>query len=287
MISLIVATLNRVTELERLLVSLDEQTYKDFEVIVVDQNPDDRLVATLCRHGNFPIHHLHSARGLSRARNVGLPHAKGDIIAFPDDDCWYPPQLLACVRELFEAHPEFGVLFAILRDADNQPVGPKWPDHSCLWSKGNVWECGISPTAFLRRAVTDAIGLFNEKIGLGAATPYQSGEDVDYFVRPLKLGFKMWYDPALTVRHPSFHSLDRLRQRSYSYALGGGYTLRAHGYPLRRLLKSLVRSVGGCVVNLFRGNFLVAHSYLLRAAGLTRGYLLGPSDLGKVRLPAD
>lgn len=287
MVSLIVATLNRVAELERLLASLDGQTYQDFEVIVVDQNPDERLVPVLRKHEGLTIRHLRSARGLSRARNIGLPHAKGDIIAFPDDDCWYPERLLATVTEWFSLHPEFGVLFAILRDADNQPVGPKWPDHGCLWTKGNVWECGISSTAFLRREVTEAIGLFNEKIGLGAATPYQSGEDVDYFVRPLKLGFKMWYDPTLTVHHPSFHSLDRLCQGSYSYALGGGYTLRVHGYPLQRLLKSLVRSVGGFIVNLFRGNFRVAHSYLLRAAGLTRGYLLGPSDLGKVRLPAD
>lgn len=287
MVSLIVATLNRVTELERLLASLDGQSCRDFEVIVVDQNADERLLPVLRKHEGLTLRHLRSGKGLSRARNVGLPYAKGDIIGFPDDDCWYPERLLTEITDCFSLHPEFGVLFATLRDADGRPVGPRWADHCCLWTKENVWECAISPAAFLRREVTDAIGLFNEKIGLGAATPYQSGEDVDYFVRPLGIGCKIWYDPALTVHHPSFHALDRVRQRSYSYALGGGYTLRVHGYPVWRLLKSLMRSIGGAVVNLFRGNFSLAHSYLLRAAGLTHGYLFGPSELGKLILPTD
>src|ERR1039457_7675625 len=104
MISLIVATVNRVNELERLLDSLDSQTYKDFEIIVVDQNPDDRLVSIFQRHQSLSIHHLRSARGLSRARNVGLPDAKGEIIGFPDDDCWYPQQLLAHIKQAFNVH---------------------------------------------------------------------------------------------------------------------------------------------------------------------------------------
>src|SRR5271166_4064415 len=108
MISLVVVTLNRVSELERLFASLDKQSYKDFEVILVDQNPD------------LDIRHLRSGRGLSRGRNVGLPFAKGDIICFPDDDCWYPEDLLETVKEWFDSHPEFGALLALMRDENNE-----------------------------------------------------------------------------------------------------------------------------------------------------------------------
>ena|SRR5208337_53067 len=97
MISLVVATVDRVAELERLFVSLDAQSYRDFEVIVVDQNPDDRLLPVLQQHTDLAILHLRSGRGLSHARNVGLLAAQGDILAVPDDDCWYPEQLLHCV----------------------------------------------------------------------------------------------------------------------------------------------------------------------------------------------
>ena len=65
------------------------------------------------------IRHLRSERGLSRASNIGLRVARGDIIAIPDDDCWYPKDLLATVAAWFESHPEFGLLSTALRTADN------------------------------------------------------------------------------------------------------------------------------------------------------------------------
>ncbi len=227
MISLIVATLNRVTELERLLASLDRQSYKDFEVIVVDQNPDDRLGPLLRRHNSLTVRHLRSGRGLSRARNVGLLVAEGDIIGFPDDDCWYPEQLLARVTEWFASHAEFGGLFTNLRDAGNESVGPTRPDNTCRCTKENLWHCGLSPCAFLRRQITDVIGPFNEKIGVGAASRYQSGEETDYFLRPLGLGVEMCYEPSITVHHPSLHLPERPYRTTYTYALGAGYILRA------------------------------------------------------------
>jgi glycosyltransferase involved in cell wall biosynthesis len=282
MISLIVATVNRVTELERLLTSLDRQSYKDFEVIVVDQNPDDRLVPSLCSHNNLTIYHLRSVRGLSRARNVGLPLAKGDIIGFPDDDCWYPEQLLATVAEWFASHPEFGGLFTNLRNAGNAPIGPKRPAETSPCTKENLWHCGISPSAFLRRQVTDAVGAFDEKIGVGAASRYQSGEDIDYFLRVLSRGLDLCYEPAITVHHPSFHSDERLRRTTYTYALGGGYILRAHDYKLRYVAKSILRSFGGAVVSLCKGNPALAYTYCVRGVGQLQGYLLGPGEIARM-----
>ena len=281
MISLIVATLNRTSELERLLTSLDGQTLRDFEVIIVDQNDDDRLIPIIERHRSLSIQRLHSERGLSLARNVGLPHAQGDIIAFPDDDCWYPSELLNRVREIFDSNPEYSALFTAMRDENHQTIGPKWPSEARFWTKEDVWVNGISPAGFIRREVARAIGFFDQRLGVGAPTPYQSGEDVDYFVRPLERSWKIWYDPALTVHHPSFHREDRINDKTYSYSLGGGYTLRAHRYPIRRLVVSLTRSFGGAVVYSLKGKFRIARSYLWRAAGLARGYVCGPRDLRK------
>ena len=282
MVSLIVATLDRVEEPERLLVSLENQLCKDFEVIVVDQNTDDRLQPVLQRHVSLSIRHLRSARGLSRARNVGLPFAQGDIIAFPDDDCWYPPQLLAEVAPWFDANPQFGALFTALRDANNRPVGPRRPESPCPASRKNMFAIGISPGAFLRRTVTDAIGPFNENIGIGASTPFQSGEDLDYFLRPLQLGFQMKFEPSLTVHHPSFHASERLERTTYGYALGGAYVLRTHGYPSRYLFSFVIRSLGGAVVSFLKADFQNSRIYLLRAAGQLRGYFWGPRDMARL-----
>lgn len=212
MISLIVATLGRIDEVERLLASLEQQTYGEFEVLVVDQNADDRLVPILNYHPKLVIRHLHSPRGLSRARNAALPLAKGDFICFPDDDCWYPRETLATVTAWFDAHTEFGALFACLRDADNKPVGPKWPKQACVCTKENVWDIGVSASAFLRQDIDRVVGPFNENIGIGCESMYQSGEESDYFLRMLEQGSQMGFEPSLTVFHPPLHTVDRLRR---------------------------------------------------------------------------
>ncbi len=286
MVSLIVATLNRVPELERLLASLDRQSCQNFEVIVVDQNPDDRLLPVLRKHEGLRIRHVRSGPGLSRARNVALPLAQGDILAFPDDDCWYPDDLLAKVTDWFQAHSDFAGLFTTLRDAENKPIGPKWPSGPRICDKEDIWHCGISPDAFLRRQLTDAVGFFDERLGVGAPSRYQSGEDLDYFLRPLALGFKLWYEPGLTVHHPSFHSLKRLLERSYSYSLGGAYVLRLHGFSWPYFIGLVIRSLGGAALNLCKGNVRIAYAYLLRTAGQLRGYILGSRDLRKIEFTA-
>ena len=282
MISLIVATIERVTELERLLNSLDAQTFKDFQVIVVDQNPDDRLVPIFRRHDGLRIKHLRSERGLSRARNVALPAVQGDIVAIPDDDCWYPDQLLATVTKWFETHPEFDALFTGARNADNKLMAPKWAPGACRCTKENVWHCTVSFTAFMRRQVVEAVGPFNEDIGTGSASSYQSSEDIDYFIRILGLGFRMWYEPSLTVHHPEVQSLDRLRKRVYGYALGIGYVLRVHGYSWWYFGKILARSLGGAVLNLCKANLPRAYLYVLRAVGQLQGYIFGPRDFRRM-----
>ena len=106
--SLIVPTISRTGELERFLASLELQRHKHFELIVVDQNPDDRLVSILSPYANrLSILHLRSEKkGASRARNIGLRHASGDVVAFPDDDCLYPPDVLSRVDHTFASRPE-------------------------------------------------------------------------------------------------------------------------------------------------------------------------------------
>jgi glycosyltransferase involved in cell wall biosynthesis len=87
-VSLILATVNRVNELEIFLKSLSNQTYQKFELILVDQNMDARLNEIVNKYrSTCKIKHIQAERGLSKARNVGFHHITGDIVAFPDDDC--------------------------------------------------------------------------------------------------------------------------------------------------------------------------------------------------------
>src|SRR5271167_1472037 len=267
MVSLVVSTLGRSSELARLLSSLDTQSYQDFEVIVVDQNEDDRLLPILQNHPGLRLQHRRSSRGLSCGRNVGLAHATGDIIAIPDDDCWYPQDLLASVAAWFDAHPEYSGLSTIKRAADNTPVGLKWPSTGQEISRATIFECAISSTIFLRRSVIQGVGRFNEGIGVGANSEYQSGEATDYLLRAMAMDFRLWYETLFTVHHPSLSGIERLQKTTYGFSLGAGYVMRVHGYSWGFLAMQLIRSVGGAIFCVCRGDLPRGQVYLQRALG--------------------
>ena len=92
-VSLVVSTVNRAEEIARLMDSLLGQEFKDFEILVVDQNSDDRIVPLLERyHSQLKISRIATPgrHGISSGRNDGWRQARGDVVVFPDDDCWYP-----------------------------------------------------------------------------------------------------------------------------------------------------------------------------------------------------
>jgi glycosyltransferase involved in cell wall biosynthesis len=275
-ISLVVGTVNRTVELDHLLTSLEQQTYKDFEVLIVDQNSDGRLSAILEKHRNLQIRHLHSERGLSRARNVGLAAATGSICAVPDDDCWYPPEHLHLVSSWFSENPDFDVLLASVSDECGNTQGPRRRSRfGCACNKYNIWYNGISYNAFWRRSVVDDVKAFDELIGPGCETAFQSGEETDFFLRALSFGHRIWYEPGLCVFHPSPRSIQqRILEQTYPYALGTGYVLRKHGYSTYRLFKDfLAYSFGGAVVSMCRADISVARVRLLRGLGQVVGYV--------------
>lgn len=280
--SLVVATVGRVAEFDRLLDSLEKQSLTDFDVIVVDQNSDDRLAPVFKRHTTLAIKVIQAEPGCSHARNLGIKAACGTLIAFPDDDCWYPADLLAQVWDWFDRHPEFSGIFACLRDADQQPIGPKWPQASCICTKDNLFDLALTANGFLRRSVAGKIGCFNEAIGIGSKSQYQAGEDLDFFLRAFEDGGALWYESTLTVHHPSLHDPERLRRITYGYALGGAYVLRIHGFSLWYFLRRLIRSLGGAMRSCMKADFGSARIYLLRAAGQCRGYFFGPRDLARL-----
>ncbi|MBI5300719.1 MAG: glycosyltransferase family 2 protein [Chloroflexi bacterium] len=103
--SVVIPTFNRKDVLRQCLKSLQAQDHPDFEVLVVDGGNDgtDELLAR-----EFPdFRYLRETRsGPSVARNLGIQHATGDIIAFTDDDNVAPPDWLARIADGYARHPE-------------------------------------------------------------------------------------------------------------------------------------------------------------------------------------
>jgi glycosyltransferase involved in cell wall biosynthesis len=250
--SLILATVGRTEVLERFLASLQEQSYRDFELLVVDQNLDDRLSSVLEPYKDqLSILHVRTAsKGLSKARNLGLRYVSGDLIAFPDDDCRYPRDLLSKVARIFATRTELDCLTGRSVDESGRTSSGRFATEPGPVDRLSVWGKGISFTLFVR-ALSVREMHFDEELGAGAGTVWGSGEETDYLLRLLERGGKLHYDPGLVVIHPSFvPPYDvRARRKAYAYACGMGRLLRKHHYPWRVKAMRLLRPLGGVVLS--------------------------------------
>lgn len=252
--SLIVATYGRDAELQRLLESILLQGYPNLEIVVVDQNPDDRVTRVIAPYRErLEIVHRHSEPGATRARNVGLAVATGDIIGFPDDDCWYRAKTLDRVAAFLKVNADWDGVIGHTIDASGNATLP-WNDGAGALSPAMSWRRSVTYVYFLKRHAAAAVGGFDVTLGPGAGTPWGAGDDNDFMLRALKKGARVYFDPNLTVHHPPFFpgfdaaALEK-RQR---YARADGRVLRKHpmplwwmlaffGMPLARLIVSIPR----------------------------------------------
>jgi GT2 family glycosyltransferase len=275
-VSLVVATLGRSEELERLLDSLARQDRSDFEVIVVDQNRDNRLEQLCQTSWPFPVKRIHdpAARGLSRARNVGLKIARGELIIFPDDDCWYPSWLLSRGIELMSA-AKVDVLTGRAADEAGNDINGRYSPVARVVSRSNVWTSGIEWMMLFKRTVLIAVDGFNEDVGVGASTPWQACEGQDILLRALELGFSCRFDPAFFGHHERFDSIPAktMQAKGRAYGRGLGYVLRLHCYGHLAAANWICRPLARLLIAALRGRTEESRYFLNVSLGRLEGYL--------------
>ena len=272
-ISLIAATLGRTECLPPLLESLAAQEFSGFELIVVDQNKDDRLVAVLAPYlGRLDIKHVRtSQRGLSRARNIGLARSKGHIVGFPDDDCLYPPTVTRHVAERFRADPTLAFLSGPAISPQGALGSGRWQTRSGPVTMYNVWTTVIGFNFFMRRETIERLHGFDENLGVG--TKFGSAEETDLAIRTIRSGAKALYDYTLRVAHPDKRLTPEATGRAFSYGAGLGRVLRKHPTPRSITAAFFVRPVGGIIVSVLRARKLAASYYWRTVHGRVSGYL--------------
>ena len=222
--SLIIATINRRKPLSHLLGSLANQSYKNFEVLIIDQNPSDYLIDIISRwkselniiHKNVPF------KGLSRARNYGIKIANSNILAFPDDDCHYESNTLKDVLDHFNKNQETEILICQTKESSNsiQKV-IKQRNHfykinsinALFMSKAN------SISIFLKSNILSRIEgeVFDVNMGVGSGTIYGSSEETDLLLRLFKKRTKVFVHNNIFVCHPKTYPSP---SKSYIYGLG-------------------------------------------------------------------
>lgn len=261
-ISLVVCTRDRPRDLERCLESLRRSALLPHEILVVDNRPGSPATREVTER--FPeVRRVAEPRpGLSAARNTGIRHATGELIAFTDDDVAVHPEWLSRIGEAF-AGPEVMAMTGLVLPGELETEAQWIFEQSFSFSQGYrpllfdsrffartlatgvpAWSLGAGANMAFRREVFDVLGGFDERLGAGASG---CSEDSELWYRLLAAGWACLYEPAAVVHH--FHRQDPLDLRRQMRAYQRGHVaallvqFERHGHPgnLRRLLVTIPR----------------------------------------------
>lgn len=250
-ISLICATYNRSITLEQLLNSLTTQTYKNFEIIIVDQNKNG-LIDYLCEYYKqyLDLIHLKSDQlGSSTNRNVGIKAASGNILGFPDDDCTYYPDTLEKVVDIFSCSSKVDLVYGRLYNRQkNQNIIRNWPNTSVEITTRFIIHYSGAPVIF----TTFKSILFDERLGINQE--YGAMEDIDFCYQLFKANKNILYTPEIQILHPEQEILTISLTKSYNYGRGWGAFFAKHF--TFKILPLLIGILGYITILFFRDVFL-------------------------------
>lgn len=207
-VSVIIPTYNRADMVGDAIQSVLDQTYGDWELIVVDDGSTDDTRAVVARFNDSRIRYIHQEnRGLPAARNTGIRAAQGAYIAFLDSDDCFLPQKLAWQAAALDAGPDVGLVAGgyVETDAMLQPlrqVAP-WHAHPALSTPRWLQTCPfISSSVLVRRAWLERVGLFDEDM--------RYIEDWDLWLRLAHAGCRMrWVEQIVSCYR--FHGSNMVR----------------------------------------------------------------------------
>lgn len=209
LITVVVPHLNQPAFLETGLAALHAQegVKSEIEIIVVD-NGSRELPESICAKWSNVRLVSESVPGPGPARNKGVQHANGELLAFIDADCKAHPGWLSAIERAFE-DPECMIIGGDVRVGYEQPSSPTFLEpYESIYSYRNNEHIaeGFSGTGNLsaRASVVKEVGPF---AGISVA------EDRDWGLRAGKAGFKIRYVPEMIVYHPARKTFRELTQK--------------------------------------------------------------------------
>jgi glycosyltransferase involved in cell wall biosynthesis len=195
-VSVILPTFNRSSTLGRAIKSVLVQSYKDFELIVVDDgsidNTEDMVKTLMLCDSRIRYLRLQTNNGLCRARNTGIRAASGTYMAFQDsDDEWLQGKLSKQMEIMQELPDKVGIVYCFMyrvqRDGSKKIFNSIqfMPDDPDLYRKGLMYAFhGIPMQACLiRKSVFDKCGYFDEHLKVLEDTEFlmRTSENYDFF----------------------------------------------------------------------------------------------------------
>jgi GT2 family glycosyltransferase len=274
-LSLVVSSVGRADTFRRLLETVQHSTCRDLvEVVLIDQSPAGSCRAVADAGGwDFPIRVGTSARGASIGRNAGVRLATAPLIAFPDDDAYYPPSTLADIVARFEAQPGLAGLSGQQQTADGRPSMLRWRSRPGRVTRTNFLHTSIMSTMVFRRSWLERVGEFDEAMGVGAPGWYHAGEESDLVLRVVEAGGQVGYDPTIVVWQDEPRDVpdEAFVRKMLEYGCGQGHLWRKRRLSRALLAWYLGRKLVAASVRTARGRRTLARADLAWVQGNVAG----------------
>jgi GT2 family glycosyltransferase len=240
--------------------------YPSFDVLVVDNAPATTESRDLIARefAGQPVQLIEEpVAGISNARNAALRHARGELIAFTDDDVIVDPLWLRALAAGFSRRADVDVVTGLVPSVELRTPTQAYFDDRVTWSRNlqarlyatseppadmplfpfAVGVYGTGANFAARRDALVALGGFDTAFGAG--TPTGGGEDIDIFFRILQAGRALAAEPAAIVWHRHRSDLAALRTQSRGYGVGLGAWLAKISSEPRTLRAALRRAPAG------------------------------------------
>ena len=213
LVSVVIPTHNREDLIGRAVDSAVGQTYKSIEIIVVSDGSEDSTDEIMSgyekKYSNVRYISYHPGQGGNHARNEGIRAARGEWVAFLDDDDEWHPDKIARQLHAAEKDPEVGLVCTAINSVDdasgksNVYIPPAPRDCSVEILRGNC--IGSTTTVMMKHTVLDECGLFDEKL--------MAMQDYELWIRACQ------YTKVACVRKPcvEYHNLLNNGQISWNY----------------------------------------------------------------------
>jgi cellulose synthase/poly-beta-1,6-N-acetylglucosamine synthase-like glycosyltransferase len=219
-------TRRRDAQLPAILAALAEQAYAKFEIVVVDNAPQESTAPEVVE--GFPrVRCIAEPRdGICCARNTGVQAARGEVVAFIDDDCtpqrgWLAnlvsglrePDVACCTGPILprRLHTRAQWLLEMRggfnRGFERRVYSVEDPEAQRLHLPLHAWLCGSGANMVFRKSTLAAVGGFNEML--------PAAEEIDAFFRLLRSGHKIVYEPTAAIRQDHPETYAGLQRRMY------------------------------------------------------------------------
>ena len=173
MVSVIIPLYNKEHYIESTIQSVLQQTYNDFEIIIIDDGSTDNSAQKTKAFNDSRIRFYYQEnQGVSSARNYGIKVSKGEFITFLDADDTWRSGFLEAMFELAQQYPQESV-FAVAQE--NRPITTLPSGLTVVKDFCSYFYCFCTGSLFFRKEVFENVGFFKQNI--------QIGEDFDMWLR--------------------------------------------------------------------------------------------------------